>query len=129
MKLGLGSTRSRVLIDGATTTTVPADEEIATIRGALLAQDTNMGRHSRNQFAVLPELGFTLGCALTPRLHATFGYTFLYWSQVARPANQIETNASQLPDEPLTGSRQPAFAFTMSDYWAQGMNFGLEYRF
>ncbi|MDZ7616644.1 MAG: BBP7 family outer membrane beta-barrel protein, partial [Patescibacteria group bacterium] len=129
MKLGLGSTRSRVLIDGATTTTVPGDEEIDTIRGALLAQDTNMGRHSRNQFAVLPELGFTLGCDLTPRLHATFGYTFLYWSQVARPANQIDTNASQLPDEPPTGSRQPAFAFTMSDYWAQGMNFGLEYRF
>ncbi len=128
LKLGLGCTSSRVQIDGMTTTTVPGGGT-ATFVGDLLAQETNIGRYATNQFAVVPELGLTLGYDLTRRLRATFGYTFLYWSKVARPANQIDTNVSQLPPETPTGARQPAFAFTVSDYWAQGMNFGLEYRF
>ena len=128
LKLGLGCTRSRVLIDGLTTTTVPGSGT-STYTGDLLAQETNIGEYSKDSFAIVPELGVTLGCALTSRLQATFGYTFLYWSQVARPANQIDTTASQLPPETPTGSLQPEFSFNMSDYWAQGLNFGLEYRF
>ena len=128
MKIGLGRTNSRVIIDGRTTTTVPGQGS-STFVGDLLAQETNIGQYSKSQFAVVPELGVTLGYDLTCRLRATFGYTFLYWSQVARPANQLDTNASQLPPETPTSSHQPAFAFNMSDYWAQGMNFGLEYRF
>ncbi len=128
VKLGLGCTSSRVQIDGMTTTTVPGGVP-ATFVGDLLAQETNIGRYAKDQFAVVPELGLTLGCDLTRRLRATFGYTFLYWSRVARPADQIDTNVSQLPPEAPAGSHQPAFAFIMSDYWAQGMNFGLEYRF
>ncbi len=128
MKLGLGCTHSRVLIDGMTTTAVPNGGS-STFSGDLLAQETNIGQYSRNQFAVLPELGVTLSYAVTSRLRASFGYTFLYWSQVARPAEQLDTNVSQLPPETPTGSHQPAFDFVMSDFWAQGMNFGLEYRF
>ncbi|MBN2577655.1 MAG: BBP7 family outer membrane beta-barrel protein [Pirellulales bacterium] len=128
LKLGLGSTRSRVLIDGMTTTTVPGGGT-ATFTGDLLAQETNIGEYTQNQFAVLPEIGVALGYALTPRFHARIGYAFLYWSRVARPADQLDTNASQLPPETPTGSLQPAFSFTMSDYWAQGVSFGLEYRF
>ena len=128
VKLGLGNTRSRVFVDGMTTTTVP-DGGTAIFTGGLLAQRTNMGRYEQNQFAVIPEVGVTLGYDLTCQLRATFGYTFLYWSRVARPANQIDTNVSQLPPEDPTGDRQPAFAFSTSDFWAQGLNFGLEYRF
>ena len=128
MKLGLGSTHSRVNIDGMTTTTVPGGGS-DTFAGDLLAQETNIGQYSRNQFAVLPEIGVTLSYALTCRWRASFGYTLFYWSRVARPANQLDMDASQLPPEEPTGSHEPAFEFTMSDYWAQGMNFGLEYRF
>jgi len=128
MKLGLGCTHSRMDIDGMTTTTVPGGGTTS-FAGDLLAQETNIGRYTQDQFAVVPELGVTLGYDLTCQLRATFGYTFLYWSQVARPASQLDTNASQLPPETPTGSHQPAFDFVMSDYWAQGMNFGLEYRF
>ena len=128
MKLGLGCTHSRMLIDGMTTTTVP-NVGTDTDTGGLLAQETNIGQYSHDRFAVVPELGVTLSYALTNRLHATFGYTFLYWSKVARPADQLDTNASQLPPERITGSQQPAFQFITSDYWAQGMNFGLEYCF
>jgi hypothetical protein len=128
MKLGLGNTHSRVVINGTTTTTVP-DVGTDTFTGGLLAQQTNIGQYDRNHFTVIPELGVTLGYDLTCRLRATFGYTFLYWSRVARPANQIDTSVSQLPPEDPTGARRPAFNFATSDFWAQGMNFGLDYRF
>jgi hypothetical protein len=128
MKLGLGNTHSRVVIDGMTTTTA-RNGNTTTAVGGLLAQQTNIGTYEQNQFAVIPEVGVTLGYDLTCRLRATFGYTFLYWSRVARSADQLDLNASQLPPDPPSGTRQPAFAFSMNDFWAQGMNFGLEYRF
>jgi hypothetical protein len=128
MKLGLGNTHSRVSINGMTTTTVP-DVGTTAFTGGLLAQQTNIGQYGQNQFTVIPELGVTLGCDLTCRLRATVGYTFLYWNRVARPANQIDTSVSQLPPEDPTGAKRPAFAFSTSDFWAQGMNFGLEYCF
>ncbi|MGA2617385.1 MAG: BBP7 family outer membrane beta-barrel protein [Thermoguttaceae bacterium] len=128
MKLGLGNTHSRVLIDGMTTTTVP-NGGTTTFTGGLLAQQTNIGQHDKNQFSMIPELGVTAGCDLTCRLRATFGYTFLYWSRVARSADQLDPNVSQLPPEAPTGAHRPAFAFVTNDFWGQGVNFGLEYRF
>jgi hypothetical protein len=127
-KLGLGHTRSVVFIDGQTVTTVPGVDPV-TFTGDLLAQETNMGRHVRNDFVVLPELGLTLGYQLTPRLQLRAGYTFLYWSNVARPAGQIDRDVSQLPPDAPAGARRPAFSFVTDDYWIQGANFGLEFRF
>ena len=45
--------------------------------------------HPSNDFAVVPQLGVTLGDRVTPRLSLTLGYTFFYWSVVARPGEQI----------------------------------------
>lgn len=127
-KLGVGNTRSQVLIDGATQTTVPGAGS-ASFVGGLLAQETNMGRYVRNDFAVIPEFGVTLGYDLTCRLRATFGYSFLYWPKAARPADQIELGVAQLPPEPAAGAGRPEFGFTRGDFLAQGMQFGLDYRF
>ena len=127
-KLGVGNTHSRVLIDGATETTVPGGGS-ASFVGGLLAQETNIGRYVQNDFAVIPELGITLGYDLTPRLRATFGYDFLYWPQVARPGDQIELGVSQLPPEAAASAGRPEFEFSQSSFLAQGMQFGLDYRF
>jgi len=131
MKLALGNSRSRVFIDGATTTAVGAAPPV-TGDGGLLALTTNMGHYPQNGLALMPELGVTLGCDLTPRLRATFGYTFVYWSKVARPGDQIslDVNPSYLPNAgPPVGAAQPEFSLATTDFWAQGMNFGFEYRF
>jgi len=131
MKLALGNSRSRVFIDGSTTTTADAGPP-ATADGGLLALTTNMGRYTQNEFAVIPELGVTLGYDITPRLRATFGYTFVYWSRVARAGDQIsrDLNPSYFPnDGPPSGPARPEFSFATTDFWAQGMNFGFEYRF
>ena len=130
VKLALGNSRSLVKINGSTTTTVPGVDPVTTA-GGLLAQPTNMGRYTTNEFAVIPELGITLGYDIADRLRATFGYTFIYWSRVARPGDQIDfdVNPSQFPPGPLVGPPRPAFNLRSTDFWAQGLNFGLEYSF
>jgi hypothetical protein len=122
LKLGLGNTHSRVTVDGGTTVVVPSGGT-STTRGGMLAQGNNLGVHEQDQFSVIPEVGITLGYDVTCQLRATFGYTFLYWTRVARVADQIDTTVN------TNGGDRPAFSFLTSDFWAQGMNLGLEYRF
>ncbi len=130
IKLAMGNTHSRVVIDGATTTTVPSVAPVDTV-GGLLALPTNMGVYRENHFSVMPEFGVTLKCDLTNRLQATFGYSFIYWSKVLRPGDQIDRdiNQTQLGGGVLAGAARPEFSPVTTDFWAQGMNFGLEYRY
>jgi hypothetical protein len=132
-KIALGNNNEFVSINGYTTT-VPAGGIATTLPGGLLAQSTNIGRYTRNEFAVIPEFGATLGYQLTPRLRATLGYTFLYFSRVSRAGDQIDLNVNStlLPNSPgpQTGDvRHPLFAFQDTDFWAQGINAGIDYRF
>ncbi len=134
MKLALGSTHTRIAIDGTTTTTVPGTVPV-TYAGGILAQPTNIGVYEQNFFTVMPELGVAVGYDLTCRLRVTCGYTVLYWSKVARPGDQIDTelNPSQFPSQYppglLVGAPHPQFALRTTDFSAQGLNVGLEYRF
>ena len=133
LKLALGNNRTDVTIDGQTVVTVPvagADPDVAVTPAGLLAQQTNIGDYQRDVFAMIPELGLTIGYYLTPRLHATVGYTFLYFSNVVRPGEVIDTelNLSQL-DGALNGAPHPLFTWQSTDAWAQGVSFGLDYRF
>ena len=129
MKLGLGNTRSDVVIDGETTITT-VGPTTGTNPGGLLAQPTNIGNFRRDDFTMIPELGAQLHYEINPCWRASIGYTFLYWSNVARAGDQIDPmlNLSQLPPGPLTGAPLPRFRYTSSDFWAQGLNFGLEFR-
>ena len=126
----MGNTRSRVNINGSTTVTSP-DQSPVTSNGGLLALPTNEGITEQNHFSVIPELGITLGYDLTCRLKATFGYSFVYWSSVMRPGDQIDTNvnASQLPPGTLSGVPAPERKAVLTDFWRQGFNVGLDYRF
>jgi hypothetical protein len=98
-----------------------------------LAQPSNSGRRTRNEFAVIPEARLTLGWELARGVRALLGYTFLYWSDVARPGNQVDqtVNVSQFPaftpaGGPLIGPARPEVLFRQSEFWAQGLNFGVE---
>ena len=130
-KLALGNTNQLVNISGSTATTQNGATTVS--QGGLLALSSNIGQYQRNTFGVVPELGANLGFAITPRLRAVVGYTFIYWSQVARAGEQIDTdvNSTLLPNNPTapTGDlRHPAFAFHESPFWAQGISAGLDYR-
>jgi hypothetical protein len=55
----------------------------------------------------------------------------MYWSGVARPGEQIDTNvsSSQLPPQTGATAYKPTFQLHTTDFWAQGLNVGLDFHF
>jgi hypothetical protein len=132
-KLGLGTTQQVVDITGGTQTTIPGAGTMTFQRG-VLAQPTNIGRHTRDVFGVVPEIGFNVGYQFTDHCRGYIGYNLIYWNSVVRAGDEIDraVNVRQLPrtgaqtPPDLVGDRRPAFTFRGSDFWAQGVTFGLE---
>ena len=129
-RVSFGVTEQTASIRGGTTTTVLGIVESADT--GILAQRSNIGEYRREEFTAIPEIGITLGWHITPRLAATFGYTFIYWPNVVRPANMIdpEVNPNLFAPEvdPLVGPLKPQYAWNSSDFWAQGLSVGADYR-
>ena len=130
-KVAIGNNRQRVSIGGSTDLTEAGITDH--FNGGILAQRTNSGTFSRDELAVIPELGATLGVRITPRLSLTVGYTFVYFSNVVRAGDQIDTdlNPNLFPEEanPFTGALRPRFAFHETDFWTHGISFGGDFRF
>lgn len=118
-KVGLGNMRQRVHIAGQTTITVPGQASTTTDQG-LLTQSSNIGDYSRNQFSASPELALSLAYHMTECMDLTVGYSFIYWSHVMQPGDQIDLQID--PRNQTT----PTFSATDSDYFLQGLNFGLQ---
>jgi len=129
-KLSLGGVEQTVRIAGQTVISGSAADN-GTYAGGLLAQSTNINVYRRNVFAMVPELGINLGYQLAPWLTAKVGYSFLYWSRVVRPGDQIDlvVNPDLLPPpDGFAGAERPRFEFRDADFWAQGLRVGLEGR-
>jgi hypothetical protein len=128
-KVAVGNMRQQVTIGGSTFVAVPG-EEIITSAGGLLTQPSNIGGFVRDEFAVIPEGQLNLRYCLTHSLELSVGYTIIYYSDVVRPADQIDLRVDprQITD-PDNASALPAFDFVRSDFWLQGINAGLEYKF
>lgn len=131
-KVAVGGVHEVVAIRGHTVIdTAPAFDEPA----GLLALATNSGRFSRNDFAIVPEISAKLGLRITERLTLFGGYSFMYWSSVVRPGDQIDRrlNPNLIPTSATFGGPAtpalPAVPFRTTDYWAQGMMWGLEFRY
>jgi hypothetical protein len=134
-KLGLGDTYEVVRINGVSSY-APPGQPIQLFQGGTLAVASNSGRHTRDAFAVLPEGTVRVGVLLPENVRLFLGYNFLYLSQLARPANQIDlrANPAQIPLStrmglPFFGPALPQFVFHGSDFWAQGLLVGVEYRY
>ena len=131
-KVALGDCQQTVDISGFTQITTPAGA-VTTQPGGLLALPSNSGHFFGDRFAVVPEGNLAVGYKVTEQLSVTIGYTFLYWSDVARPGNQIDRsiNPAALPisGTPAVQTSRPAFSHQETDFWAQGLTFGMELRF
>jgi hypothetical protein len=127
-KVGLGSTNSRVIVDGSMVRT-SSNGNSATFSGGMLAQDTNIGTYVQDRFSVIPELGVTVGCSVTPQIRLSAGYTFMYWNNILRAGDQIDSGLSQLPPSAPTGVHRPIVPMRQADFWAQGLRFGFDYVF
>ncbi len=137
-KLALGTMQQRVSVNGSLETNDYNNYgPTQTFPGAYFALPSNSGDHSRNTFAVVPEVALNLGYRLTPQATVYVGYSFLYASNVARPGEQINRNINPTqtvaygndPPAMLVGAAQPTFNFKTTDFWAQTLSIGLAYRF
>lgn len=132
-KVALGDVHQLITIAGTTSIAPPGQPATVTPAG-LLALPTNSGSFTRNVFAVLPEGDLSVGFWFTKHLRAYIGYSFVYLSNVVRPGDQIDrtVNTTFVPttlNPGPTSPARPAFSLYATDFWAQGINFGLTYRY
>jgi hypothetical protein len=129
-KLAIGDNHETVTISGVSMLN-PQGGAAQTVNSGLLAVTSNIGSAEHDQFAVIPELRLRLGYQFNHYLSAYMGYTLMYWSDVVRPGNQIDSvvNPTLLVTDPrfgqALGAPRPAPRFDRSDFWAQGLDFGI----
>ncbi len=138
-KVAIGDMNESVRIDGSTAfpgqgTAVP---------GGFLALPSNIGTFDRNRLAFVPEGGIKVGFQATQHCRLFVGYTFMYLSDVVRPGDQIDTRVDlrqvpitnfitggpALPGVLMPPATLPSVTMKRSDFWAQGVNFGVEFKF
>jgi|GEM_PF-6947543 len=96
-RLAVGTNRQSADVDG----------------GGVLIGPAVAGQFSEDRFSVIPEYRVSLGYDWTPQWQWNVGYTFMYWSNVLRPGEQV--NNFVAPD------------LVDTDFWAQGVSFGGRY--
>ncbi len=104
--------------------------------GGLLALPSNIGDHRRDRFSVVSEIQFNIGYQITDNLTVFVGYSFLDWTNVLRAGQQIDTvlDINQIPNfrgtaNPAAPQTRPIVPFKESNFWAQGVNVGLQYKY
>jgi hypothetical protein len=135
-KVALGDMHEVVEVQG-TSSMIPNPGPITTVPNGQFAGPSNIGRRPNDEFAVIPEVEVKVGYQVTKWLRATVGYDFLYISRVARPGSQVDlvVNDSTNPVNaafgvaPLDPTASPRPFFRKTDFWAQGLTFGLELEF
>jgi hypothetical protein len=127
--LGVGGTMQYANVSGSTTSAGPGILP-TTSPGGLLALSSNIGPHTRGMVSFIEEVGLNLGYQFTNHIRGFVGYNFLFWSNVIRPGNQIDLNVNPnlIPPVVPGGPNRPAFAFNGSNFWVQGIQFGIDIR-
>ncbi len=113
--MAVGVNISDVTIAGESTT------PFGTTSGGLLTGSGNIGSLRDNFFSVMPEATARLGWDFTDRLRVNAGYSFLFWTNVRRAADQIDTT--------IQAQGRPAFPNDSTTYWLQGWTVGLDLRY
>jgi len=132
-KLAIGDTVQSIDIQGTSTQTGPGGVN-GTFPGGLFTQPSNMGHFNANQISIIPSVETKFSVFITSQVRAFVGYDFLFWSQVVRPGSQVDRNinltqSAVFGNGGLIGPAYPMPLFNRSDFWAQGLNVGLEFRF
>src|SRR5262249_37874092 len=134
-KVALGPNQQSLDITGSTTVTPPGGTAQTATGGFLALAGTNIGRHSTNWFVIVPEVNIHLGYQISSHVLVYVGYDFLFINDVLRPGNAVNTNINItfVPTNAKFGEAsplpQPRVPFHEEDFWAQGVEFGLELRF
>jgi hypothetical protein len=134
-KVAIGVTHSSLRISGSSQVFNPTTgETFFTDQGGVLALATNIGEHSKDSFAVIPEAEISVGFHLTENLRIYAGYSFVYWSDVMRPGEQIDhtINPVFLPTSDAFGPAaggpaRPRVLLETTDFWLHGISAGFAF--
>jgi hypothetical protein len=88
------------------------------------ARPTVAGRRESDRFAVVPTVGVGVGRQLGEHARVFLGYQFQYLSRLTRPGDVIDP-APEAFGPGLRTRRE----VTESDFWAQSVNLGAEFRY
>lgn len=139
-KIALGRTMQVVRTSGQSvmvTPGFPVPSAVPTANG-VLAQPSNSGRFTNMPFAVLPEAGFKFGYRFGQKSRCYFGYNFIYLSDVVRAGDQVDRLVDPMavpgmfvgrPVLETAWVQHPSPRMERTDFWVQGLIFGLEYRY
>lgn len=127
--VALGVTGQELTIQGGTQTVDPSGVARSAPAG-LLALASNSGQFDRSRCTLIPELGARVTYLAAPGVQVFAGYDVLYWAHVARAGDQIDPaqDPRQNPSSfNFTGARgaRPAVLIRDTDFWAQGLSFGV----
>jgi hypothetical protein len=132
-QIAFGDTREVLNIAGFSSVNSGPINGVASSVGGLYAGNTNGGHFIQDTFTVVPELDLKVGYQINCHVKVNAGYTFLYMSDVIRPGQQIDPNINPFKVPTFVefgaatgGTNSPAPQFSTSDYWIQGVTFGLE---
>lgn len=134
-KVSFGQAVGVVRASGQTVTLSPGlPLPVQYIPNGVLGQTSNTGRVTRSAFAVLPEAGLRVGYRFRDRSRFFLGYNFLFLSEAVRPGEQIDRtiDPGQVPllgRANAVGTDRPVLLLNPTDFWVQGISFGLEYRY
>jgi hypothetical protein len=132
-KVALGNQNEQLVVRGLTnnqTLGVTISQPFGML--ALAGNSTN---EDDNEFAYVPELSLKFGYQWTQRLSTYIGYNALYISRLLRPGDQIDPviNPVFLPVSEQFGGDfgpvRPINMFNKSDFWTQGVSFGVMIRY
>jgi hypothetical protein len=134
-KVGLGPNHQTITAAGSTTSAL-LNGTTSTVPGGLLAlPGTNIGQANDNVFVIVPQVDVRFGYQMTEHLQLFVGYDFLLINEVTRPGNQITLNVNSafIPSSPnfgaMVGPPQPSHLTKRDEFWAQGLAFGIEFRY
>jgi len=131
LRLAAGTMRQSTRVDGfLVTNDFTSFGDTQTFVGGYFAQPSNIGTHSRNRFAMVPEASLDLGYRVTDSATLSLGYDFMQVGKVQRPGNQVgrtidTTQSTSFTEEPSptpAGASQPDFRHRDSSLRVQGVN-------
>ena len=135
-KLAMGENHESINVNGVSSFSFPIAAPTAITPGGLFAQRSYIGRQTQDQWAWIPEVQVQVGMDITRNIRAFVGYEGFYISKVVRPGDQIDhtrnfTQNATLAGPPgtLVGAPRPTPVFNTTDFWVQGLNLGVEFRF
>ncbi|MEL6896369.1 MAG: BBP7 family outer membrane beta-barrel protein, partial [Planctomycetota bacterium] len=127
-RVAIGNNHREVSINGSTTSVL--NGVTTNHSSGIFAQRSNIGVYQDDAFVMIPELGITLGVRITDSLHATLGYNVVYFPNVLRAQDQIDTdlNPNLFPPEanPFSGALRPRYLARESDFYAHGLTLGAQ---